>query len=48
VEVAFKRPILLPGEVEFYETVDADGRIQFGVRDTRKGRSHLDGVTFSD
>jgi MaoC like domain len=43
VEVAFKRPILLPGEVEFCEAADADGGIQFGVRDTRKRRSHLDG-----
>jgi hypothetical protein len=43
VEVTFKRPILLPGEVEFCEAVDAEGGIQFGVRDTRKRRSHLDG-----
>jgi acyl dehydratase len=47
VEVAFKRPILLPGEVEFCEAVDADSGIQFGVRDPRKGRSHLDGRALS-
>jgi acyl dehydratase len=45
VEVAFKRPILLPGEVEFCEAVDVDRGIQFGVRDPRTGRSHLDGRT---
>ncbi len=49
VEVAFKKPILLPGKVEFSE---ADGpgpafSVQFGVRDPRKGRSHLDGLVFS-
>jgi acyl dehydratase len=45
VEVAFKRPILLPGEVEFCEA-DEPGdaaKVQFGVRDPRNGRSHLDG-----
>ena len=49
VEVAFKKPILLPGKVEFCE---ADGAgelfdVRFGVRDPRKGRSHLDGLAFS-
>jgi hypothetical protein len=49
VEVAFKKPILLPGKVEFCE---ADGpgeafNVQFVVRDPRKGRSHLDGLVFS-
>jgi hypothetical protein len=43
VEVAFKKPILLPGKVEFCEA-DVDGGIAFGVRDPRKGRSHLDGI----
>jgi hypothetical protein len=42
VEVAFKRPILLPGKVEFCERGAADG-IDFGVRDPAKGKSHLDG-----
>jgi len=46
VDVAFKKPILLPGKVEFCE---ADGpgpgfSVQFGVRDPRKGSSHLDGL----
>jgi hypothetical protein len=49
VEVAFKKPILLPGKVEFCE---ADGpgatfNVRFGVRDPRKGSSHLDGLAFS-
>ena len=49
VEVAFKKPIFLPGKVEFCE---ADGpgeafNVQFGVRDPREGRSHLDGLVFS-
>jgi acyl dehydratase len=42
VEVAFKKPILLPGKVEFCERA-ADAGLQFGVRDPRKGSSHLDG-----
>jgi len=42
VEVAFKRPILLPGNVEFCEA-EAPGGVGFGVRDRRKGKSHLDG-----
>jgi hypothetical protein len=42
VEVAFKRPILLPGKVEFCEA-EAPGGIDFGVRDPRKDKSHLDG-----
>jgi hypothetical protein len=49
VEVAFKKPIFLPGKVEFCE---ADGpgeafNVRFGVRDAHKGRSHLDGAAFS-
>jgi len=48
VEVAFKKPIFLPGKVEFCQ---ADGageafNVQFGVRDPRKGSSHLDGLAF--
>ncbi|MGB8879669.1 MAG: MaoC/PaaZ C-terminal domain-containing protein, partial [Solirubrobacteraceae bacterium] len=42
VEVAFKKPILLPGKVEFCEA-ETPGAIGFGVRDPRKGSSHLDG-----
>ena len=46
VEVAFKRPILLPGKVEFCEAQNAGG-MDFGVRDPAKRKSHLDGrVTF--
>ncbi len=41
VEVAFKKPILLPGKVEFCEA-QTPGAIGFGVRDPRKGSSHLD------
>jgi acyl dehydratase len=41
VEVAFKRPILLPAVVEFAEG-GQDG-IRFGVRDRRKQTPHLDG-----
>ena len=44
VEVAFKKPILLPGKVEFCEADrPAPDAIDFGVRDPRKGSSHLDG-----
>jgi acyl dehydratase len=43
VEVAFKRPILLPATVAFAESTTADGVTRFGVRDARKGGSHLDG-----
>lgn len=47
VEVAFKRPIPLPAKVEFCEA-GAPGAVEFGVRDRRKGKSHLDGrVTFA-
>jgi acyl dehydratase len=42
VEVAFKRPILLPAVVEFAEAHVEQG-IAFGVRDKRKGTPHLDG-----
>jgi 3-oxoacyl-[acyl-carrier protein] reductase len=42
VEVAFKRPILLPATVVFGEATD-DRRILFGVRDAKKGTPHLTG-----
>jgi acyl dehydratase len=46
VEVAFKRPILLPANVAFAESTTGEG-IMFGVRDKRKDTPHLDGrVTF--
>jgi acyl dehydratase len=46
VEVAFKKPILLPAKVEFCEAASgpAAGGIPFGVRAPRKGSSHLDGI----
>jgi len=47
VEVAFKKPILLPGKVEFCEEERAE-RLAFGVRDPRKGSSHLDGLLSTD
>jgi hypothetical protein len=43
VEVAFRRPIPLPGNVEFCEAPQAAGGVEFGVRDPRTGKSHLDG-----
>jgi acyl dehydratase len=43
IEVAFKRPILLPATVRFAELRDGD-QILFGVRDRKRDRSHLDGV----
>jgi acyl dehydratase len=45
VDVAFKRPILLPGKVEFCEAGEAKvpRGLEFGVRDPAKGKSHLDG-----
>lgn len=42
VEVAFRRPILLPATVEFAEAASTEG-IAFGVRDRGKGTPHLDG-----
>lgn len=46
VEVAFRKPILLPASVEFAEAASEAG-VQFGVRDARKRSRHLDGtVTF--
>jgi acyl dehydratase len=41
VEVAFKRPILLPATVHF--AADAEGT-RFGVRDAEEGTPHLDGT----
>jgi acyl dehydratase len=49
VEVAFKKPIFLPGKVEFCEATEESAAfdVQLGVRDPRKGSSHLDGRAFS-
>lgn len=44
VEVAFKRPILLPATVQFVEVAGADA-ITFGVRDAKRDTPHLDGRT---
>jgi acyl dehydratase len=41
-EVSFRRPILLPGRVEFGSTA-SDGRIDFFVRDAKKHTPHLEG-----
>ncbi|HWD66301.1 MAG TPA: MaoC/PaaZ C-terminal domain-containing protein [Solirubrobacteraceae bacterium] len=43
VEVAFKRPIVLPAKVNFVEGQEGD-ETRFGVRGTRKDVPHLDGV----
>jgi acyl dehydratase len=43
VDVAFKRPIVLPATVSFAEG-RAGQTISFGVRDARKDTPHLDGV----
>jgi acyl dehydratase len=42
VEVRFRKPILLPAQVEFASR-DEDGEILFGVRGAKKGMPHLDG-----
>ncbi len=43
VEVAFRKPILLPATVQFAERESAPSETQFGVRDANKGTRHLDG-----
>ena len=43
VEVAFKRPILLPAKVEFASR-DTDAGIEFGIRDAGEGAPHLAGT----
>ncbi|MGZ4185052.1 MAG: MaoC family dehydratase [Solirubrobacteraceae bacterium] len=43
VEVAFRKPIMLPATVKFAEEA-REGAIRFGVRDARKGTPHLDGL----
>ncbi len=42
VDVRFRRPIVLPGTVEFGSSAD-DGEIDFMVRDSRRQTPHLDG-----
>jgi hypothetical protein len=41
-EVRFRKPILLPGKVEFAGTPDGN-QIDFAVRDAKRGTPHLDG-----
>ncbi|MGZ4178591.1 MAG: MaoC family dehydratase [Solirubrobacteraceae bacterium] len=44
VDVAFRKPILLPATVQFAEAAGpAAGVIAFGVRDAGRGTAHLDG-----
>ena len=48
VEVAFKRPILLPAQVNYVESVGDEAGIGFGVRAVKDNAPHLDGwVSFS-
>jgi hypothetical protein len=42
VDVRFRKPILLPGKVEFASTADGE-QIDFAVRDAKRGTPHLDG-----
>jgi acyl dehydratase len=43
VEVAFRKPILLPATVQFGEEA-SESSVRFGVRGAGKGTPHLDGV----
>jgi acyl dehydratase len=43
VDVRFRKPILLPGRVEFASSIDEAGEILFAVRDARRQLPHLDG-----
>ena len=42
VDVRFRKPILLPGRVEFASTSQGD-EVKFAVRDAKRGTPHLDG-----
>jgi MaoC like domain len=44
VEVALRRPILLPAKVTFAEAGADAGTLAFGVRDARDATPHLDGL----
>ncbi len=46
VEVAFKRPILLPSKVGFH-VEETDGGLNFSVRNAKKGTPHVDGTVRS-
>jgi acyl dehydratase len=43
VEVAFRKPILLPATVRFVQEQGEGGEIAFGVRGAKKDTAHLDG-----
>jgi acyl dehydratase len=43
VEVAFKRPILLPSKVGFH-VAEVDDGLNFSVRNAKKGTPHVDGT----
>ena len=43
VDVRFRKPILLPGRVEFASSIEEGGEILFAVRDARRQLPHLDG-----
>jgi acyl dehydratase len=42
VDVRFRKPILLPGRVEFASSSQGD-EVEFAVRDAKRGTPHLDG-----
>jgi len=42
VDVAFKRPVVLPARVGF-STSEIDGRLMFALHDRRTGAPHLEG-----
>jgi MaoC like domain len=42
VDVRFRKPILLPGRIEFASSLEGDA-IEFAVRDAKRGTPHLDG-----
>ncbi len=42
VDVRFRKPILLPGRVEFASS-SQEAEIDFAVRDAKRGTPHLDG-----
>jgi MaoC like domain len=42
VDVRFRKPILLPGRVEFASSLEGE-EIEFAVRDAKRGTPHLDG-----
>jgi len=44
VDVAFRKPILLPATVAFAVEEDGAGAMRFSVRDAGKGAPHLDGA----